>query len=151
MKLAEALSIRKDLQRKIAQLQSRVQNNVKVQEGESPAENPDELLKELDSCLNQLEDLVFRINKTNMHTLAEDGTTLTQMMARKDVLTSRIGVLRAVFDSASASHDRYSRSEIKQVTIVDVKALGQQIDRLSARLRTLDIGIQSLNFATELE
>ena len=34
MKLAEALSIRKDLQKKIEQLKSRILNNVKVQEGE---------------------------------------------------------------------------------------------------------------------
>ena len=34
MKLAEALSIRKDLQKRIQQLGQRIQNNVKVQEGE---------------------------------------------------------------------------------------------------------------------
>ena len=150
MKLAEALSIRKDLQRKVSQLQNRIQNNVKVQEGDQPSEQPDELLTELDSCLNQLEDLIFRINQTNMQTTNGEGVTLTQLMAQKDVLTTRIGILRSVFDEASAGADRYSRSEIKHVTIVDVKALGKQIDRLSARLRTLDIDIQSLNFATEL-
>ena len=34
MKLAEALSIRKDQQKRIQQLGQRIQNNVKVQEGE---------------------------------------------------------------------------------------------------------------------
>ena len=34
MKLAEALSIRKDLQKRIEQLKSRLENTVKVQEGE---------------------------------------------------------------------------------------------------------------------
>ena len=37
MKLAEALSIRKDLQKRIQQLGQRIQNNVKVQEGDEPA------------------------------------------------------------------------------------------------------------------
>ena len=45
MKLAEALSIRKDLQKRIEQLKSRLENTVKVQEGEQPAENPEDLLK----------------------------------------------------------------------------------------------------------
>ena len=38
MKLAEALSIRKDLQKRIQQLGQRIQNNVKVQEGDEPKE-----------------------------------------------------------------------------------------------------------------
>ena len=36
MKLAEALSIRKDLQKRIQQIGMRIQNNVKVQEGDEP-------------------------------------------------------------------------------------------------------------------
>ena len=36
------------------------------------------------------------------------------------------------------------------VTVIDVKALGKQIDDCSAQLRKLDIEIQSLNFQTEL-
>lgn len=151
MKVAEALSIRKDLQKKVSQLQGRIQNNVKVQEGDAPAEDPAELLRELDSCLTQLEELIYRINRTNMHTTNAKGETVTQLIARRDVLTQRIGVLRAVFDKASEGQTRYARTEIKQVTVVDVKALGKQVDRLSAQLRTLDVEIQALNFATELE
>ena len=47
MKLAEALSRRKDLQKRIAQLRSRIAANVRVQEGEQPLENPAELRIEL--------------------------------------------------------------------------------------------------------
>ena len=150
MKIAEALSIRKDLQKRIQQLGQRIQNNVKVQEGDEPSEHPTELMKELDSCLVQLESLIWRINATNMSTRNSDGRTLTELMAKKDVLTMRIGTLRSAFETASSGHDRYSRSEIKMVTVVDVKALGKQIDDCSAQLRKLDIEIQSLNFQTEL-
>ena len=55
MKLAEALSIRADLQRKLSQLDNRLLNNSKVQEGETPSENPIELLAELDDCTSKLE------------------------------------------------------------------------------------------------
>lgn len=150
MKLAEALSIRKDLQKRVQQLGQRIQNNVKVQEGDEPSEQPTELLRELDDCLKRLEELIWRINATNMQTRNAEGLTLTQLMAQKDVLTMRIGTLRSVFDTASSGQDRYSRSEIKMVTVVDVKQLGKQIDEYSAKLRQLDIEIQSLNFLTEL-
>lgn len=149
MKLAEALSIRKDLQTRIEQLKVRIINNVKIQEGEQPAEDPTDLMKDLDSCLKQLEELIYRINVTNMHAKSGDKT-LTQLMAERDVLTKRVQVLREVFNQASSSSERYSRSEIKYVTTIDVKAMGKQLDKLSSQLRTLDVEIQSINFATEL-
>ena len=149
MKLAEALSIRKDLQTRISQLSSRLVNNVRVQEGDEPAEDPKELLKELDSCLKQLEEYIYRINLTNMRTMSGEKT-LTQLMTERDVLTKRVEVMQNVFNQASSSSERYSRSEIKFVTTIDIKALRKQIDKLSSQLRQLDIEIQAINFATEL-
>jgi len=149
MKLAEALSRRKDLQKRIEQVKGRLRNNVKVQEGEEPLENPNELKKELEACLKQLEDLIFRINKTNMATLVE-GEPLTALMARRDVLTKHVGALREVFSEASSIAERYSRSEIKQVCTIDVPKLSKEIDALSKELRELDYSIQVANFQTEL-
>lgn len=150
MKLAEALSLRKDLQKRIAQLQSRIVNNVKVQEGDEPLENPDDLMGELDANLKQLEELIWRINATNMQCRNAKGESLTQLMARRDVLTMRVNTLRNVFNTASESQSRYSQSEIKMVTVVDVKKLGKKVDNLSAKLRVLDMEIQALNFSSEL-
>lgn len=150
MKLAEALSLRKDCQKKIEQLRMRIINNVKVQEGDEPSENPEELMEELDSSLKQLQSLIFRINVTNMKTV-NNGKTLTELLADRDVLSKRIQTLREIFDNASSGQDRYSRSEIKIVTTINVKALRRQIDRLSTDLRVLDIEIQSLNFTVEVE
>ena len=47
MKLAEALQERADLNRRIEQLRYRLSNNVLVQEGEKPLEDPTALLEEL--------------------------------------------------------------------------------------------------------
>ena len=123
---------------------------MKIQEGDEPAENPKELMKELDECLKQLENLIWRINLTNVQTVNEAGKTVTQLMAEKDVLSLRLSALRGTFDRASSQHDRYSRSEIKMITVVDVKQLSKQIDEYSAALRKLDMEIQTLNFQTEL-
>ena len=61
MKLANALSLRSELQTRIRQLESRLDNNALVQEGESPAEDPMELLRELEEDYAQLEELIARI------------------------------------------------------------------------------------------
>lgn len=149
MKLAEALSIRKDLQKRIDQLNSRIVNNMKVQEGEAPSEEPQDLFVEADRCLAQLEELIYKINATNMKTIV-NGKPLTKLMAEREVLNKKIAVYRDAFNRATEGRDRYSRSEIKFITTVDVKTLGKTVDSLSARLRALDVEIQSINFATEL-
>ena len=149
MKLAEVLAIRKDTQKRIEQLKSRILNNVRVQEGDSPSEEPKELMKEMDTCLNTLFTLIFKINKTNMNTISE-GRTITEMMAERDILSMRITSLREIFNKASESQERYSRSEIKMVTTIDIKPLSKKIDDLSKQLRELDMKIQTLNFTTEL-
>lgn len=51
MKLAEALSIRADLQKRVAQLKERIKESAKVQEGDEPCDNVEELYKELDDVL----------------------------------------------------------------------------------------------------
>lgn len=150
MKLAEALSIRKDLQKRIQQLEERIKSNVKVQEGDEPLEDPNELMKELHSCLVQLEELIARINLTNIKTKNADGLTITQLIAKKDTLTTRIGILRNIYSEATNIVNRYSSSELRIECVIDAKQLSKQIDDYSSRLRKLDIEIQSLNFLTEL-
>ena len=150
MKLAEALSIRKDLQKRIQQLEQRIKSNVKVQEGDEPLEDPNELMKELHSCLIQLEELIARINLTNIKTKNAEGLTITQLIAKKDTLTTRIGILRNIYSEATNIVNRYSSSELRIECVIDAKQLSKQIDDYSGRLRKLDIEIQSLNFLTEL-
>lgn len=150
MKLAEALSLRKDLEKRISDLKERLGIVVKVQEDDEPAESPEELMNELDSCLAQLELLIFNINMTNMKVVDENGKSMTKLLAERDVLTKRISTLRYTFDCASISDDRYSRTEIKMVTTIDVKSLRKQMDKCSQQYRQLDNTIQRLNFCYDL-
>ena len=149
MKLAEALNQRADLQKRIAQLRERLSNNVKVQEGDEPAEKPEDLFKELEGALKELESLIVRINRTNQETVWE-GKTLTEMIAGKDVLSLQLSVLRTALESANVRSDRYSRNEIKFVRTVDVNDLQKKVDDLSRDLRTLDSKLQQANWMTDL-
>ena len=149
MKLAEALSLRADLQKTIAQLKSRLKECSKVQEGDDPSENPDEVLALLEKKFSELENLIYRINYTNMRTV-QDNENLTRIIARKDVLTSRISALREVLHYVVERETRFTRSEIKYIRYLDVAKLRKQIDSLSQELRLLDLKIQNLNWSTEL-
>lgn len=149
MKLASALVERSNLQRKISELSNRLNTNAKVQDGEEPAEKPEELLEELDSVMTRLEELVTKINLTNSSVVVE-GKTLTEWLAKRDCLKQRIGLLRGFLNSASEKIDRYSRAEIKIVSTVNVKALQKDVDALSKTLRETDEKIQEINWTTEL-
>ena len=118
MKLAEGLSLRKDLQTRVAQLKERLMKNVKVYDGDEPMENPEEPMKEFDRCLNHLEKHIFRISKTIMQAVEPNGKSLTQMMAERNVLKIQIGILRDVFNYASSKVECYSRTEIKHVSVI---------------------------------
>ena len=151
MKLATALSERAELQRKLSELGTRLNNNAKVQDGEAPAEDPRELLSELDGALARLEELMARINLTNSSTKTPaEGVTITELLAKRDCLKKRVQFMRSFLDSASSKVDRYSKTEIRVVSTVDVSALQKQVDAASKALRETDEKLQELNWTTEL-
>ncbi len=149
MKLAEALQERADLNRRIEQLRIRIQNNALVQEGEKPAEDPAALMEELDGCLGRLEHLIRCINLTNCASRV-DGETLTELIARKDVLKLRQSAWRDILYAASQSTHRARNTEIKIMPVMDVAALQKQADALARDLRLVDNAIQQANWLTDL-
>ncbi len=150
MKLANALAERADLQTRISQLQGRLGNNALVQEGEKPAEDPNDLLKELDEDFRRLEWLISRINRTNAAVRTESGDTISDLLARRDCLTSRVGALRNFLTVASTRVRRGTVGEIKIRSTVNVRELQKQADALSKELRELDTAIQEKNWTTDL-
>ena len=149
MKLANALSQRSELQERIRQLESRLMDNAKVQEGEQPAEDPADLLAELESCCGQLEDLITRINRTNSATLVK-GKALSDLLARRDVWKQKLQILRDFLSSASELATRRTVGEIKIRSTVNVREMQKQLDASSKALRELDEAIQEANWTTEL-
>ena len=149
MKLAEALQERADLNRKIEQLNSRICSNVLVQEGEQPNEDPAAMLKELSDCIDRLGVLIRQINQTNCKSTL-DGESLTDLIARKDMLTLRSGRYRDIINAASRSVNRIRNTEIKIITAVDVKQLRKEADQAAKELRLVDNKLQQANWTIEL-
>ena len=130
MKLAEALQERADLNKKIQQLQQRINNNVLVQEGEKSQEDPQALIKELDGAIARLEKLMADINLTNCQTEA-DGKTLTELIARKDALSMNLfksGVedfSESVFDILTSSYRQDLKDKVDQMHKNKMKKLAK--------------------------
>lgn len=160
MRLSEALSLRKDAQKRIEQLRERAANNAVVQEGEAPAEDPAALMREAREAVHTWQWLVQQINLTNAVTALEDGTPHTIALARRDALKMQRTILARVADAASpdSTDERYYRrhpwrtlrSELRYVPQVDVTDLRRQADDLARQIRELDQRIQVVNFARDL-
>ena len=150
--LGEALNHRADLQKRLAQLGERLRANVLAQEGDQPAEPPAELLAEKDRASGELETLIARINQTNATTHLASGGTVTEALARRDVLGMRLSAIRSAISAATdrGLFGRYSRSEIRMVRQIEVASLQAQADNLAKARRELDTELQQHNWTTPL-
>ena len=154
--VGEALNRRSDLQKRIAQLQDRLSACVLAQEGEEPPERPDELLAEIDQRCDELQELIAKINHTNAGAKLTTGETVTEGLARRDVIALRQGALRTAIKTATGGSlgglglTRYSRSEIRMVRHVKVADLQSRLDTLAHQRRELDNRLQEHNWQATL-
>lgn len=149
MKLAEALILRADQQRRIEQLKQRLIRNAKVQEGDEPAEDPNSLIEELEKTLKNLTKNVQRINRTNSNTKFKKNT-LTDALAARDTLRIKCDIYRELCKTATVTQDRYSKSEVKFKSTVNVSSIQKVADQLAKQHRELDAAIQEINWSTVL-
>lgn len=151
MKLAEALTLRGDIQKKIDSLRVRIARCALVQEGSNPPEDPAQLMQQAFGCLNELRDLLVRINTTNSKRTLPDGRTLTEAVADRDVLISGHNLLNQAIEASHKEPDRYSNSEIRWIATLPVTALHKQLDDYAGKLRKLNLAIQQANWEIDLE
>ncbi len=149
MKLAEALQERADLNRKIDDLKRRIDNNILVQEGEEPSENPEILIKELTDSTTKLEHLIASINLTNCMTKVNE-MTVTEIIAKRDVLMLKIKAFKNMVETAGEKNLRARLSEIKIKSTIKASELQKIVDKMSKEARLLDNLLQENNWKTEL-
>ena len=150
MKLAEALSLRSDRQKRMLQLTERVKTTALIQEGDAPSENVDELLKEFNRVAAQFEDLICRINRTNLTVKISDGRSLTEAIARRDTLKFHINIWRQAAEAGAVKQIRGTKSEIKLVSVINVRDARDNVDQFSKEMRELDTRIQEANWTHDL-
>jgi hypothetical protein len=150
MKLAEALILRADCQKRVEQLKARLLRSAKVQEGEEPAENPQALITELESVADQLVNLIKRINRSNSSTVFAEGRCIADALAERDVLVLRRGAYTDLASIASLRQDRITRSEVKYISTIKVAEIQKHADDLARQYRELDARIQEANWKTDL-
>jgi len=151
MKIAEGLILRADYQKRLEQIRERLARSAKVQEGEKPPENPSDLLNEMNDLINKLTVHVQKINKTNSLAVVEDGKTIKDLLAERDSISLKGSILESLLKATTIKHDRYSKSEVKFISTVNVAEIQKEIDILSKKYREIDTKVQKNNWKIELE
>jgi hypothetical protein len=150
MKLAEALLLRSDQQKKLASLKQRINANVLVQDGDEPSEDPNELLKQVFALTQESQKLVYVIHQTNALAKLTDGRSLLALLTQRDELVERHKILTSAISNTQREPDRYSTREIKWHKVIPVSSLQKQSDDISAKLRDLNVLIQATNWQVDL-
>ena len=150
MKLAEALLIRSDMQKKLAQLKGRIKANVKVQEGDTPSEDPNELMIDASQIITELTALIERIHRTNAVAKTDKGQSMLTLLVERDTLELRHKLLLEAIEATQTEADRYSPREIKWHVMISVASLQKQADDIAMKLRQINIIIQANNWQIDL-
>ena len=156
MLLAEALADRASKKKQLEQVAARAAAVARYQEGEEPAESADELLAKGRTLIGELRELVRRINRTNSATELAPGFTLTDALAQRDGYAAQYRLVTAVADAGAGRGRevvwaRQLRSELQQVSAVQVADLRAEADQIAEARRKLDVRIQQAGWATELQ
>lgn len=149
MKLAEALIIRIDLQKRLRELENRLGRIALTQEGEEPAEDPQELLRNIDTTYTELEELICQINRTNCSAV-EEGDSIADLLCKRDLLQKRQCLLRTIAQAGTVIGSRHSGSEVRFVSTVPVAQLQRQADACARDYREIDTCIQKRNWTVDL-
>jgi hypothetical protein len=151
MKLAEALLLRVDLQKKLRQIETRLGKNAKTQGDEPPSEHPNDLLTEFDECNKQWEELVQKINRTNSLTKLNADVSISDMIVQRDAIKQKLNALYKLSEEATVElNHRYSRSEIVQRSTISVPEIQKQINEISKAYREIDTKLQASNWSIDL-
>lgn len=135
---------------RLEQLKLRILRNAKVQEGEKPAENPAVLIEQAEQIASELTRLIQRINATNSSTKLAEGQSIAAAIAVRDVLRFRVAIYRELAQAATVTQDRYTKSEVKFQSTVNIAEMQRRADELALEHRDLDAKIQAANWDTDL-
>ena len=153
MKLGELLSIRADLQKRMHQVKELLLENATLQEGDSPTVDPTALLSQYRDLSAEHEQVVRRINRTNVGAMITTGgasMTLADAVVRRERIAKHAGVLRELTQRAMPGRSRWLRTEVKHVPAFDVASIVSAADTLSREHRELDTLIQKANWEVDV-
>jgi hypothetical protein len=90
-------------------------------------------LTELETLIDELTTLIQKINQTNSRTILADNLTISDALAQRDMLSLKRSVYNSLLESASYRQNRYSLTEIKSISTVNIAEIQGECVREASR------------------
>ena len=143
--------LRADLQKDLGWCKEQLMRCARLQEGETSAEKPQELFERVDFDTQRLKTLMLAINEANLNYRLSDNRSLTDLLAERDVLRGKHGILSVAYNHATEREERYGRSEIRWVASFNVVELRKKLEEIARQIRELNIRIQKSDWEVEVK
>jgi len=150
MKLAEALILRSDMQKRLAVLKDRIFKNAQIQEGDQPSEDIELLIREYENVTVKLGTVIKAINTTNINSIISEDETIAERIVDRDMIKAKFNMYSSLVSEATVTKDRWGRSEIKFISNVNVSELRKKADSMAQKYREIDTAIHSKNWNVDL-
>ncbi len=151
MKLAEALTRRAEMHKRLERLKRRILRNASVREGGRPTEDPEALLRHFEDLAAELGVLMQRIHRTNAGARLDGERTLTDVLVERDLLRERYAFYRKLAEETTEDVGLFGRGPaMGREAVIDVSRIEARADAISRELHALDANIQRLDWEIEL-
>lgn len=150
MKLAEALVLRADLQKKLENLKKRLANSVLKLDDIQVIEDPAILKLEADETIAILYSLIDRIYRTNQSVILPSGQSMVTVLAKRDELVERRKLLDYIINKSLPDSGLYFNERGKWQPAIDISAYQKQMNDIAMQIRRLNLGIQQTNWQVDL-
>lgn len=150
MKLAEALVLRADLQKKLENLKKRLANSVLKLDDIQVIEDPAILKLEADETIAILYSLIDRIYRTNQSVILPSGQSMVTVLAKRDELVERRKLLDYIINKSLPDSGLYFNERGKWQPAIDISTYQKQMDDIAMQIRRLNLGIQQTNWQVDL-
>jgi hypothetical protein len=150
IKLAEALLIKAEYEKRLESLRTRLAVSARIQEGNFPPEDPETLLADVQTCLEALASLSKRISITCSQTLLESRKTLADALIDQEILLKKESIYQSTIEAAIIPTDPPETSNILWRSTVNIAGLHRRIEDILKEYRLLETQIQKASWSTEL-
>ena len=150
MKIAEALLMQVELKKRLASLGDRIARCVRLQEGDTAPEQPEDLIRQCLAISEERMRLDTVIELANQRATLADGRTLAQALAEREHLKRTGSVYSTAIEASKVDPNRYGQAEIRWICTIDLKSMHQRVDDVARQVRELNVLIQAANWHHDL-
>ncbi|KYH34966.1 hypothetical protein CLTEP_11300 [Clostridium tepidiprofundi DSM 19306] len=138
MDISEKIAYRNEIRWKLKNIENRLISCAKVQEGKTPVECPNMIIKELEVVLDEYSEVLKTINKIKSIDISKDGNELSSVLAEREVISVEKDIMENFLKALNVNYDRYNSSDTKYINTVDASVIEKRVQELNKKYQEIE-------------